>query len=114
MKTSFQPPIENPSPPENSSSSNGMTESPEEPLEFPARRIATLIETDWMVPLGLNDAIQSFLVEHPTTYYMAGNRQFMFYLTREHGLLQIVNDFTMMEEEEVEEYLAGVLEMLYT
>lgn len=77
--------------------------------------MAQLVEVNWVgLDYGVVDAIQSLLVEHPETYYMATNRQWLWYLTREHGLLQLVNDYTMMSDEQVDEYIAGVLEMLYS
>lgn len=73
-----------------------------------------LYPVSWIgLEYGVFDAIQSLLVEHPGWYYMAPNQQWMCYLTRDHGLLKLVNDFTMMSEEEIDEYVEGVLEMLY-
>lgn len=72
-----------------------------------------LIEVDWHGALTVNDAIQSYLVDHPDSYYIPANRRWVMYLTREHGLVQIFNDFTMMDDVEVSEYITAVLEMLY-
>jgi hypothetical protein len=71
-----------------------------------------LIEVDWTGALTALDAIQSFLVEHPTSYYMAPNRQWLFYLTRKHGLLQLVNDFSTMSKRDIGDYIMGVLELM--
>lgn len=73
-----------------------------------------LVEVDWVgIPLSVPDAVQSYLVEHPDSYYMPASRQWLYYLTREHGLLQVVHDFSMMDDDAVSEYIIGVLELLY-
>jgi hypothetical protein len=105
MKKESKQHTENPSIPEKSSSSSGRK-------VYPANR--KLIAVDWRVPLGAVDAIQSFLVEHPGTYYMSGNRQSLYLLTREHGLLFLVNDFRGLTNDQVAEYIRGVLEFLYS
>lgn len=69
-----------------------------------------LVEVDWRVPLGVEDAIQSYLVEHPDSYYLAGNN--LWYLDRDLGLLLLQHDFSAMNDEEISEYLIGVLELL--
>lgn len=74
--------------------------------------IRELIEVDWTGALSATDAIQSFLVEHPTSYYMAPNRQWLYYLTRKHGLLQLVEDFSTMSREEIGDYIMAVVELL--
>lgn len=73
-----------------------------------------LVEANW-VGLDYNvwDAIQSLLVEHPGWYYMAPSKQWLCYLTQEHGLLMLQNDFSDMEDEAIDEYIVGVLELLY-
>lgn len=79
-------------------------------MEQPIR----LVEVNWTgLPYNEFDAIQSLLIEHPGWYYMCPNRQWLCYVTREFGLLKLVNDFTMMSEEQVDEYIVGVLELLY-
>jgi hypothetical protein len=72
-----------------------------------------LIEVDWFGELTVNDAIQSYLVDHPDSYYIPANRRWVMYLTREHGLIQMFDDFSMMDDVEVSEYITAVLEMLY-
>lgn len=73
-----------------------------------------LMEVNWV---GLNydifDAIQSHLVENPNAYYMSPSRQWLCYLTREFGLLMLRNDFTMMSDEDISDYILGVLDLLY-
>jgi hypothetical protein len=72
-----------------------------------------LIEVDWRGGLTVNDAIQSFLVDHPDSYYIPASRRWLMYLTREHGLIQMFDDFTTMDDTEIADYITGVLEMLY-
>lgn len=74
-----------------------------------------LVEVNWTaLPYNEFDVIQGLLIEHPGWYYMVPNQQWLCYLTREHGLLKLVNDFTMMSKEEIDDYIEGVLEMLYS
>lgn len=72
----------------------------------------TLVEVDWVgTPLSVHDAIQSYLVEHPESYWLPPGRRWIYYLDRDLGLLQLVHDFTMMNDEEITAYLIGALEM---
>ncbi len=74
-----------------------------------------LIEVRWDgLEYGVFDAIQSLLVEHPQSYYMATNKQWLCYLTRDYGLLKLINDFTMMSDRDIDDYIIGVLELLYS
>lgn len=76
--------------------------------------VRRLVEVNWAaLPYNEFDAIQSLLVDHPGWYYICPSQQWICYLTREHGLLKLENDFTMMSENDIEEYIVGVLEMLY-
>lgn len=77
-------------------------------------QIRRLVEVDWTgIEYGVWDAIQSFLVEHPDSYYMAPTEQWLCYLTREFGLLKIVNNFSILTKEETDDYITEVLEGLY-
>lgn len=71
-----------------------------------------LVEVDWRVPLGVEDAIQSYLVEHPDSYYISGNNQHLWYLDRDLGLVLLQHDFSRMNDEEISEYLIGVLDLM--
>ena len=71
-----------------------------------------LVETDWLVPLGYSDAIQSLLAETPTAYYMVPSRRWLYFLTRDMGLIQINKDFTIMSHEEIVAYLTNVIDHL--
>jgi hypothetical protein len=68
-----------------------------------------LVEVDWLTPLGFFDVIQSLLVEHPHSYYLMQNQQCLFYLTRSHGLLKMIDDFSGMTHEDLQEYILDVL-----
>jgi hypothetical protein len=82
---------------------------------MPDEEYARLVEVNWTaLPYNEFDAIQSLLVDHPGWYYIPPSRQWLCYLTRDHGLLKLVNDFSMMEDEQIDEYITGVLEMLYS
>jgi hypothetical protein len=73
-----------------------------------------LIEVDWTgLPYDVFDAVQSFLVDHPDSYYLAPNLKWMCYLTREFGLIMLHHDFSGMDDEEISDYLVGALELLY-
>jgi hypothetical protein len=43
---------------------------------------------------------------------MSANRQWLFFLTRDFGMLQLFNDFRAMSNEQVVEYIFGALEFL--
>lgn len=76
--------------------------------------VRRLVEVEWdQIEYGVFDVIQSYLVEHPDSYYMAPTEQWLCYLTREFGLLMLVEDFSAMSEEDIEEYITGALELLY-
>lgn len=73
-----------------------------------------LIEVRWdSLEYGIFDVIQGWLVEDPDSYYIAPNRRWLCYLTREYGLIQFVHDFTMMSDEEISAYIIGAIELLY-
>lgn len=73
--------------------------------------MTNLIKVDWVgVPLGVHDAIQSYLVEHPYMYWLPPGKQWIYYLDRDLGLLQFVHDFSQMSDEEITMYIVGALE----
>lgn len=74
-----------------------------------------LVEANWTgIDYNVWDSIQGLLVEHPGWYYMAPSYQWLCYLTRDHGLIMLTNDFSAMSEEDIDEYIVGVLEMMYS
>jgi hypothetical protein len=101
-KPPFSEPTTKPSRPETSSSS---------PMKIPTEK--TLVTVDWRGALTVNDAIHSYLVEEPGSYYIPVNRQWLMYLDRDYGMLEMIHDFSDMDDDEISDYILGVLELLY-
>jgi hypothetical protein len=95
-------PTTKPSRQETSSSSPTRTQIPK-----------TLVAVDWRGALTVNDAIHSYLVEEPGSYYIPGNRQWLMYLDRDYGMLEMIHDFSDMDDDDISDYILGVLELLY-
>lgn len=43
---------------------------------------------------------------------MSANRRWLYFLTRDYGMLQLFNDFRAMSDEQVRDYILGALEFL--
>lgn len=70
-----------------------------------------LVEVNWLVPLGIVDAIQSFLVDNPGHYYMGPSMQWLFILTRDLGMIQLNHDYSNMTQLEIGEFVVDSIRM---
>lgn len=70
------------------------------------------VAVDWRVPLSIADYVQSFLVDMPNAYYMGPGKQWLWFLTRDIGLIELVCDFSAMSKRDIDDYISGALEML--
>lgn len=64
-----------------------------------------LANRDWLVPLRIVDAIHSYLVDSPGHIYMDNNKQWLFILTRDLGMVRLVHDYSQMSKEEVNAFV---------
>jgi hypothetical protein len=65
-----------------------------------------------MTGVEIPDVIQSYLVEHPNSYYMPPNNQHLWYLDRQAGLILVQRDFTNLSHEEISDIIIAILEDL--
>ena len=74
--------------------------------------IRELVDYELPNTLGVHEYIHSYLVEHPKSYWLIGNRTELYYLDREFGLLHMSGDYLTLTHEDISDYVTGVLEMI--